>query len=332
LIYSDSLINGFEVSGCEVPMMDQTNRILERIQKIKTAQVDGKRAPHKPLLILLALAHYQKGQRIVRFADIEQPLASLLRCWAPPIKSAPNPTKPWWHLKSDGFWEIHDLEQLGSEQTIKAYRQSSASFSSDVLHWLDTDDSALTSIAWLILQEHFFESTWDDILVQCELDIPAPFALSSSPSYIAAGTQDSASAVKRYRDSSFRRDVLKAYDYRCAVTDFQLSIGGVPIGCEAAHVKAHSFAGPDSVDNGLALEPTLHQLYDRGIWTLTDDCRILVSQEFSGSGSALERIRALHGKPIRSPMPGQPQPNIEYIRWHRDPKLGGVFRGPALPL
>lgn len=313
-------------------MTDHSSTILHRIKRLKTAQVGGKRAPHKPLLILLALAQYQQGRHIVRFADIEQPLVQLLRCWAPPIKSAPNPTKPWWHLKSDGFWDIHDLEKLGSEQTIKAYRQSTASFSPDVLHWLDTDDSALTSIAWLVLEEHFFESTWDDVLTQCELDIPAPFALSSSPSYTAAGVQDSTSVAKRYRASHFRRDVLKAYDYRCAVSDFQLSIGGVAIGCEAAHVRAHSFEGPDSVDNGLALEPTLHQLYDRGIWTLTDDCRVLVSQEFSGSGSALERIRALHGQPIRSPMLGQPKPNIEHIRWHREARLGGVFRGPALPL
>ena len=97
-------------------------------------------------------------------------------------------------------------------------------------------------------------------------------------------------------------------------------------------MKWHAYNGPDTVTNGFAVAPTLHKLFDAGAWTLTDDRRILVSSEFTGTDTAVEKVRSLHGKPIRAPLPGEPNISIEYIKWHREPDLGGVFRLPALPL
>ena len=104
------------------------------------------------------------------------------------------------------------------------------------------------------------------------------------------------------------------------------------IGCEAAHVQWHAYEGPDSVENGFVLEPTLHKLFDAGAWPLTDDRRVLVSADLTGTDSTVERVRGLHGDPLRPPLPGEAEISVEYIRWHREPDLGGVFRHPALPL
>ncbi|MBK6734465.1 MAG: HNH endonuclease [bacterium] len=113
-------------------------------------------------------------------------------------------------------------------------------------------------------------------------------------------------------------------------------LSGCPEGavfrCEAAHIKWHACRGPDTVDNGFAVEPTMHKLFDAGAWTLSDDCRILVSAEFTGGDETLDRIRGLHGQPLRSPIEGAPRPSIEFVRWHRESELGGVFKVPALPL
>jgi putative restriction endonuclease len=126
--------------------------------------------------------------------------------------------------------------------------------------------------------------------------------------------------------------VLRAYAYRCAFSGFRAALGGTYFGCEAAHVQWHSYQGPDFVSNRIALEPTIHKLLDAGAWSLTDDRRILVSVEFTGTDSTLERIRERHGKPLRSPLPGEPSVSPQYIQWHREPDLGGVLRQPALPL
>lgn len=78
--------------------------------------------------------------------------------------------------------------------------------------------------------------------------------------------------------------------------------------------------------------PTLHKLFDAGVWSLTDDRRVLVSADFTGTDATVERIRGLHGETIRSPLPGESPVSVEYIRWHRESDLGGVFHRPALPL
>jgi putative restriction endonuclease len=126
--------------------------------------------------------------------------------------------------------------------------------------------------------------------------------------------------------------VLRAYEYRCAASGFRVALGGSYFGCEAAHVRWHACDGPDTVDNGLSLEPTLHKLFDAGAWSLTDDRRIIVSKELTGNDSVVARIRNLHGKPLADPLPGEPRIAVPFIRWHREKGHGGVFRSPALPL
>ena len=67
-----------------------------------------------------------------------------------------------------------------------------------------------------------------------------------------------------------------------------------------------------------------------GAWSIDDDRRVVVSRHFSGSDGAITELRSLHGRPLRAPAPGFPPLAVEFIRWHREPRLGGVFRAPAL--
>ena len=97
-------------------------------------------------------------------------------------------------------------------------------------------------------------------------------------------------------------------------------------------MRWHAYDGPDTVANGLAIEPTLHKLFDAGAWSLTDDRRVLVSAELTGTDATVERIRGLHGQPLRAPLAGEAEVDIGFLRWHREADQGGVFRLPALPM
>ena len=73
------------------------------------------------------------------------------------------------------------------------------------------------------------------------------------------------------RTSRFREGVVQAYDFRCAVTQF--SAGAMPQGrvtalIEAAHIRPVADRGPDSLSNGIAMTPTVHRLFDAGLFTL----------------------------------------------------------------
>jgi putative restriction endonuclease len=73
------------------------------------------------------------------------------------------------------------------------------------------------------------------------------------------------------RNAQFRKDVLDAYERRCAVSGFTLG----PVSpftatsiLEAAHIRPVKDAGTDLVGNGLPLTPTLHNLFDLGLFTV----------------------------------------------------------------
>jgi len=78
--------------------------------------------------------------------------------------------------------------------------------------------------------------------------------------------------IKVYqRRAAFRREVLGAYGFVCAVTG--LGLGGIAptksFGVlDAAHLRPVSSAGVDSVRNGVAMTPTVHRLFDIGMFTL----------------------------------------------------------------
>jgi putative restriction endonuclease len=303
------------------------DQLLERIRSINVNRSGDRRAPHKPLLLLVAIAKLLQGVRELGFGEIESLLRPLLNAYAPPVSGKHEPKLPYWHLRSDQLWEIPAAAELPLQQggfpQMEALRTTSGHLPEAYARALLASEKLVANVVQMILTAHFPESLHDDILAAVGL---------SSFSAISVAEEQASYGLVRKRDPRFRELVLRAYEYRCAVTGFQAALGGSYFGCEAAHVKWHAYDGPDVVENGLAMEPTLHKLFDAGAWSLTDDRKILVSADFTGSDEAVMKIRNLHGQSLRQPQPGVPLVSTEFIRWHREKAHGGVFRQPALHL
>jgi len=308
-------------------MNDESPNLLNRIHALRTYRQGDRRAPHKPLLILYAIAQLQHGNRSIPFDDVKQALDPLLAAYAPPVKRRHQPELPYWHLATDGLWIVDNVDTLDRQAsgfpTMSALRNSTAGFPDDIADQLSTDKSLMNSVIHQLLDEHFAPSTHDDILDSIGIN---------TETNDAVGEKLADYTVNRRRDPQFRESVLRAYEYRCAFSGFRAALNGSFFGCEAAHVQWHAHDGPDNLSNGIALEPTIHKLFDIGAWSLTDDRRIIVSSHFTGTDETIERIRGQHGQRLRSPLPGEPTLDNDYIRWHRESDLGGVFRTPALPL
>lgn len=304
----------------------QPEDLLNRVEKLNTYRNGDRRAPHKPLLLLVAISQLLQGHRRLSFADVEAQLLPLLKAYAPPVLSRHQPELPYWHLRSDGLWDVEDASQFprqkGGFPRMAAIRSSMGGLPDDVAGLLESDAGFVSTVVRALLEEHFPPSVHDDILASVGLDIEA----------LTARSEGVLRPTGRARDPGFRDSVLRAYEHRCAFSGFRAALAGTYFGCEAAHVQWHAYDGPDIVANGIALEPTIHKLFDAGAWSLTDDRRIIVSANYTGSDEAVARLRAHHGQPLRSPLAGNAQVSPEFIRWHRDAKLGGVFREPALPL
>lgn len=124
------------------------------------------------------------------------------------------------------------------------------------------------------------------------------------------------------RSSTFKKKVLSAYDNRCAVTRRMLRL------VDAAHILPvqageHSI---DSVRNGIALSPTYHRAFDRGLIFLDESMEMRLNDEAVsnlarlGFDSGIRGFASHLGK-IHLPHNFELHPDPHFIR------LANSFRG-----
>jgi len=126
---------------------------------------------------------------------------------------------------------------------------------------------------------------------------------------------------RKIRDAAFRSAVCSAYDDTCAITGLKIVNGGGKAEVQAAHVWAVKDGGPDIVQNGIALSSTVHWLFDRGLISISDEYRMLVSH--NKVPSDLTRLFEKQMDRILLPRLESQWPNRAYLRRHREAALIG---------
>lgn len=118
----------------------------------------------------------------------------------------------------------------------------------------------------------------------------------------------------RLGQGAFRIAVTEAYQRRCAITGEKT----LPV-LEAAHIKAYSEEGPNTVQNGLLLKSDFHTLYDSGYLTITPDYHIEVSQRLHlDYGNGKDYYKYQGEKVLILPKSSFQQPSREYLEWHNE--------------
>ena len=116
--------------------------ILTAFATIRRARREDTYAPHKPLLLLLALGRIQHGlPRLATFAELEPQLKEMLRTFAP-ASSLSSRHYAFWHLRGDAaraLWELNAPKALtvrrdGATPNLGELRQPGvqAGFSAEV--------------------------------------------------------------------------------------------------------------------------------------------------------------------------------------------------------
>ena len=208
-------------------------QLIKTISNLNTWKRGDQRAPHKPLLLLIALANIQQHKdRLILFRDLEKPLTELLIEFGPQRK-AYHPDAPFSRLPRDGIWELKNSQGIvaieGKSFTRTSLKKGgiSGGFTEEVYNLLRSNDDLIKEIANLILSSHFPQTIHQDILDATGLDIDATYQ------------EQSLQQIKRKRDPAFRGRILEAYNYRCAICGFDVRLGNTPIALEAAHIKWH---------------------------------------------------------------------------------------------
>lgn len=135
------------------------------------------------------------------------------------------------------------------------------------------------------------------------------------------------------RAAAFRDQVLREYDFTCAVTC--LSCGPNPASrlnglIDVAHIRPVAADGTDALGNGVSLTPTVHRLFDAGLFTAEYRGERLVAltspqllPDMLHSHRAVLRLE--DGMPLTLPRNRAAWPSREFLEFHRE----SVFRSRA---
>ena len=297
-----------------IPRQLDRKEITRKFESLRVWQRGDERAPHKPLLILYAIGRLlQDAQRLLPYSEVDEKLGILLREFGPKRKNY-HTQLPFWRLQNDGVWEIPEAYQISEtpsgdvrKSDLDVY-EASGGFTEDIARHLQDDHDLALRIVQGLLAAHFPTSIHEDILQAVEIKLPL------------AGTGH----VKR--DSDFLENVLKAYEYRCAVCGFDVRLRLQPVALEAAHIRWKQAGGPDTETNGLALCVLHQRLFDRGAFTLSDQLQVMVSDEANGSEGFQGWLMRFHGQQIKFPQRQSYYPDEEYVSWHVKEVFQGDFR------
>ena len=283
--------------------------IIEKFDKLNLWRKEGRRAPHKPLLVLHAIGRLLRNEnRLIPFSEVDKHLGELLHEFGSP--GSKRTEYPYWRLKNDGIWVVTNaagiVENASGDVRKSDLGPTSAGFTQDIADEIRKDPTLAQRIVRGLLDAHFPFSLHDDLMSSVGIEF------------------DSLETTQRKkRWAGFRENVLRAYAYRCAVCGFDVRLGHSPIGLDAAHIMWHQANGPDTENNGLALCTLHHKLFDRGAFRLSHRLDILVSERVHGSGSP-EWLERFHNARINSPQRQSYFPAKEHIEWHAKQ----VFQGP----
>lgn len=290
--------------------------LLEVLSGLRQAQVGGRRAPHKPLLLLWLLGRLANGgPDSVSYAEAAGPVSELVNDFGPPVSNAAaarhRAAMPFVHLERE-LWDLRD--RVGSEIGPNVPERGRWLLEHGAVGRLKpeaalllSDGTTLAQAARLLLDQNFTPVLSDMILAAVGLDLEPSFEARTM----------SQVARRRPRAAGFAEAVLRAYAYRCAMCEFDGRLGRNPVAIEAAHVRWHSWEGPDELTNAMALCSLHHALFDYGVVGLSPDHRIVVSPDYVGTSHAGSAVYKLDGQPILRPAhPDQPSVDVVYINWH----------------
>ena len=290
----------------------------QALSRLNTWKRGDQRAVNKPLLTLMLIARATSDRtRRIRFAAIAEELTKHLKEFGP-RRTSYHPEYPFWHLQTDGFWEVEKksvlpLKQGGRSPTKSALLKSNAVGAVPPDLW-----KALRSSPALRqeLSQHLLDEFWPSTLHD---------AIRQAIGFTEKTGQTIANIRRNTRDPRFREEVLRAYERRCAVCGYDGRLADMPLGLEAAHIKWHAWSGPDQVENGVALCSFHHVALDTGALGLGDDLRILVSCDVNGQTMVDDFLYRFEGRRLQLPQSSYPPPARSYVAWHHKE----VFRSPA---
>lgn len=317
-----------------------TEELKYYLKKIYNLRRDRKYggAPHKPILLLAVISSIEDGLIVENKIRISPELIGKFKSiWFNLVKSEKHHclfSLPFFYLKSDEFW--HLIPNLGFEKLLTSnIKIKGISSLKEIVSYAKLDDlffKILISkenrnlVKEAILTHYFPEKASKKIIAnQYVSSIDLEILNENSETYRdkliklqRLLNKEEFEEEKFLRNHLFKRQVVLNYQDTCAISKLKIaSISEISL-IDACHIIPFSISYDDTISNGFPLSPTLHRAFDRGLISIDENYKVIVSKSFIEQEKSVYSIKQFEGKKILLPNNKNLYPNIEHFVWHQN--------------
>ncbi|WP_232559764.1 HNH endonuclease [Spirosoma oryzicola] len=240
-------------------------------------------------------------------------------------------TQPLFYLQNDGFWFLKTKAGPRLDTYIRSFQtlndRLGYGYFSDDLFLLLNNESARLYLKKVVLDQYFAETKAEFTRVKNTkysyvLDLEADLLNEKEVSYTPSAVVDD-EEIRFVRGGLFKRLIPKVYDFTCAISRMKVIATDGSSLVEACHIVPISISGDDKVTNGIALCPNLHTAFDRGMISVDDGFRVVVSPSLADNTESTYNLKQFHGQPLRLPFGEVHYPKIECFQWHMKTRFKG---------
>lgn len=295
-------------------------------------------APHKPILLISLIQAYQQNILTSNEIPVIPELVGLFKSnWNNLVETNHQClfTLPFYHMSSEPFWQL--VPNVGCEVWVKS-KSSMRSFSNltTAIKFAQIDDELLaiiknnqdSNVLIQFLLEHYFPNSKNNFSAGGSNyinDIENQIIQEPKEDYkkrlliIRKQLDNDAFQEEIFiRSNVFKKEIPKVYNYTCCISSLRIdAIANISM-IDACHIIPFSESYNDTITNGIALCPNLHRAFDRGLISISDDYRVIMSGSFSEINETNYSLKQFDGKEILLPSNKSYLPSLESLKYHRN--------------
>ena len=286
---------------------------LHELATLRIDRARGNPAPHKPLLLLVILEMAEKGEISGREVRLSPDLAFRFSAYwsivAHRRAQPPDVRLPFHHLGSSGIWQpLTEDGKSSPDKKLTAIVRLDLGFLNALADQGFRDHARRV----LVNTEAYF-------LPEERLALYAMLGMQPDQPEIRENMELYRASVEVGRNARFRIEVVTVgYRHTCALTGYRMTTLEMESIVDAAHIHEFRDSRNNDPRNGIALSKNAHWQFDRGLWSLADDYRVVVNREkFIEDGVPGQRLADFDGRRIFLPSDPKYWPEYTSLEWHR---------------
>lgn len=315
------------------------NSILQYTLSLNCAPTKYGKAPHKPVLLLAVIESFENGEITQNWIPVTDILFQRFHdIWRLLVKTdnVPNFSLPFFHLKNEkgNFWELITLPgkeiPTTKSKSIKSFRALTetvlAAKLSEELFLAFMNPVEREVIKNAILEKYFDIKNPQQVKQQVRYSeiVKTEILYDPEANYSRKIKRQIAEVPVEVREefivlrsTIFRKAILEIYNNQCSVSGLKVEDANRNSLVDACHIMPFAETYNDSIKNGLALSPTFHRAFDRGIISISDNYKVLVHpklKDFKPDSG----IRQYENQPIYLPTDEKFYPSLFCLQEHRN--------------